>query len=89
MDILLHLTSTKINHDHRKAQQTPQVADPQSSSVPRRLLCKRLEVLIHLTLLRLTCGAGSRDRETASKSVRLTDNHLGDWLADPSGKGRF
>lgn len=69
-DILLHFTSSKINHDHHKPQQTPTVADPQSGSVPRRLLCNRLEVLIHLTLLRVTCGAGSRRGETASESVR-------------------
>lgn len=50
----------KINHNYYKPPQTPTVADPQSGSVPCRLLCKRLEVLIHLTLLRVTWGAGSR-----------------------------
>lgn len=54
------LPPVKINHDHHTPQQTPTVADPQSISVPRLLLCNRLEVLIHLTLLRLTWGAGSR-----------------------------
>lgn len=50
-------------------------ADAQSSSVPRRLLCNRLEVLIHLTLLRVTWGAGSEGEETASKMIKkISDN---------------
>lgn len=50
-------------------------ADAQSSSVPRRLLCNRLEVLIHLTLLRVTWGAGSEGEETASKiKIKISDN---------------
>lgn len=46
-------------------------ADAQSSSVPRRLLCNRLEVLIHLTLLRVTWGAGSEGEEMASKMKKI------------------
>lgn len=49
-------------------------ADAQSSSVPRRLLCNRLEVLIHLTLLRVMWGAGSEGEETASKMKKISAN---------------
>lgn len=57
-------------------------ADAQSSSVPRCLLCNRLEVLIHLTLLRVTWGAGSEGEETASKMIKkkkkISDNGSAD-----------
>lgn len=57
-------------------------ADAQSSSVPRCLLCNRLEVLIHLTLLRVTWGAGSEGEETASKmikkKIKISDNGSAD-----------
>lgn len=57
---------TSTNHSKH-----PQWLDPHSGSVPCRLLCNRLEVLIHLTLLRVMWGVGSGRKETASKSVRL------------------
>jgi len=68
-DFLRHSTYGKINHFHHKKQQKPTVADPQSRSVPCRLLCNRLEVLIHFTLLRVMCGAGSKREKTVGKSV--------------------
>lgn len=51
----------KINHDHHKPQQS--VASPHSGSLPCRLLCNRLEVLIHFTLVRVMWGVGARWRE--------------------------
>lgn len=57
-------------------------ADAQSSSVPRRLLCNRLEVLIHLTLLRVTWGAGSEGEETASKMIKKKKKNSDNGSAD-------
>lgn len=70
MNTLLRLNSNEINHDNQEPQQTPTVADPQTISVPRRLLCNRLEVLIHLTLLRVMWGDESGRGQTAGRSVR-------------------
>lgn len=53
--LVLHFTSGPITHEHHKAQQKhTTAAGRQSGSVPCRLLCNRLDVLIHLTLLRVT-----------------------------------
>lgn len=78
----------KINHFHHR-QQTPAMADPQSSSVPCRLLCNRLEVLIHLTLLRVMCGVGSTGGEMASKSVTAGMSWRQPVLAAHTVRGSF
>lgn len=72
----LYLSSNQSRAPTNNSKHPTVAADAQSSSVPRRLLCNRLEVLIHLTLLRVTWGAGSEGEETASKmkKIKISDN---------------
>lgn len=73
----LYLSSNQSRAPTNNSKHPTVAADAQSSSVPRRLLCNRLEVLIHLTLLRVMWGAGSEGEETASKmkkKKKISDN---------------
>lgn len=53
---------------------------PSLGSVPWRLLCNRLVVLIHLALVRVMCGVDSKEEETASKSVSACRPPHACWL---------